>query len=255
MTVPVAFSYPERGQCVILKLSLWEWAAMGTIVIVAVYGVCAAFWIRFLLHALLWWKAVTRPAAIVGPVPPSSVKAWAFSARDLVLFWRLLKVNPALWFGEWVFHVSFLFVVLRHLRYVFLSVPEWVWWFQVPGLIAGYVLPLSLFYIIIVRLLSVREKYSSPANMVLLGLLLVITSLGLLMVTLYRTDVVAVKLFTIGILNATPAAVPDSILFLLHFFLVLVLVPLLPTHILTAPLVMLEARKRDLGLPLVIHEE
>jgi len=44
-------------------------------------------------------------------------------------------------------------------------------------------------------------------------------------------------------------------LFLLHFSLVLVLVPLLPTHILTAPLVMLEARKRDLGLPLVMHEE
>jgi hypothetical protein len=91
--------------------------------------------------------------------------------------------------------------------------------------------------------------------MVVLGLLFVISSLGLLMVTLYRTDVVAVKLFTIGILSFTPAAVPDSILFQLHFSLVLVLVPLLPTHILTAPLLMLEARKRDLGLPLVMHEE
>jgi [DsrC]-trisulfide reductase subunit M len=228
---------------------------MSAIVIVAAYGVYAAFWIRFLLHALLWWKAVTRPATIVGPFPASSVKAWAFSARDVVLFWRLLKVNPALWFGEWAFHVSFLFVIMRHLRYVFLPVPEWVWWFQIPGLIAGYVLPLSLLYILIVRLFSVREKYSSSANMVLLVLLFVISSLGLLMVTLYRTDVVAVKLFTIGILSVTPSAVPDSVLFLLHFSLVLVLIPLLPTHILTAPLVMLEARKRDLGLPLVMHEE
>jgi nitrate reductase gamma subunit len=228
---------------------------MGTIVIVAAYGVYVAFWIRFLLHALLWWKAVKRPAAMVGPVPASSVKAWALSARDVILFWRLLKVNPALWFGEWVFHMSFLCVILRHLRYVFLPIPGWVWWFQVPGLIAGYILPLSLLYILIVRLFSVREKYSSPANMALLGLLFVISSLGLLMATLYRTDVVAVKMFTIGILSATPAALPDSILFLLHFSLVLVLVPLLPTHILTAPLVILEARKRELGLPLVMHEE
>jgi len=228
---------------------------MGTIVIVAAYGVYVAFWVRFLLHALLWWKAVTRPAAIAAAVTPSSVKAWAFSARDVVLFWRLLKVNPALWFGEWVFHVSFLLVILRHLRYVLLPIPVWVWWLQLPGLIAGYILPLSLLYIFIVRRFSVREKYSSPANMVLLGLLFVISSLGLLMVTLYRTDVVAVKLFTMGILSATPATLPDSTLFLLHFSLVLLLIPLLPSHILTAPLAMLEARKRDLGLPLVMHEK
>ena len=222
--------------------------------IVAAYGVYAAFWIRFFLHALLWWKAVARPAAIAGPVPPLSVKAWAFSARDVVLFWRLLKVNPGLWFGEWVFHVSFLLVVLRHLRYFLHTVPEWVWWIQVPGLVAGYVLPLSLVYILIVRLFSVREKYSSPANMALLVLLLVISSLGLLMITVYRTDVVMVKLFIQGILSVSPAAVPDSILFLLHFSLVLALVALLPTHIVTAPLVMLEARRRDLGLPQVMHD-
>jgi len=228
---------------------------MGTILIIAAYSVYAAFWIRFFLHALLWWKAVARPAAFAWPAPPSSVKACVLSVRDVVLFWRLLTVNPALWFGEWVFHVSFLLVVLRHLRYFFTIVPEWVGWVQVPGLIAGYVLPLSLVYILIIRLFSVREKYSSPANMFLLVLLLVISSLGLVMITLYRTDVVMVKLFIQGILGFSPVAVPDSILFLLHFSLVLVLIPFLPTHILTAPLVMLEAEKRKLALPLVMHEK
>jgi nitrate reductase gamma subunit len=160
-----------------------------------------------------------------------------------------------LWLGEWFFHVSFLIVAVRHLRYFFSVVPEWVWWFQIPGLIAGYILPLSLLYILIFRLFSVREKYSSPANMVLLVLLLVISSLGLLMITAYRTDVVMVKLFIQGILSFSPAAAPDSILFLLHFSLVLILVPFLPSHILTAPLVMLEAKKRELALPLVMHEK
>jgi nitrate reductase gamma subunit len=228
---------------------------MGTIIIIVAYGVYAAFWIRFILHALLWWKAAARPVAFAGPVPPSSVKVWALSVRDVVFFWRLLMVNPALWFGEWVFHVSFLLVVLRHLRYFLYTVPEWVWWVQVPGLIAGYVLPLSLVYILIIRRFSVREKYSSSANMVLLVLLLVISSLGLLMATLFRTDIVMVKSFIQGILSFSSAAVPDSILFLLHFSLVLVLVPLLPTHILTAPLVMLEAEKRELALSLVMHEK
>ena len=145
--------------------------------------------------------------------------------------------------------------MLRHLRYVLLPVPEWVWWLQVPGLIAGYILPLSLLYIIIVRQFSVREKYSSPANMVLLVLLLAISSLGLLMITWARTDVVMVKSFIQGILRVSPTEVPDSIPFLLHFSLVLVLVPLLPTHILSAPLVMLEAKKRELALPQVLHEK
>ena len=228
---------------------------MDTILIIAAYGAYAAFWIRFLLHALLWWKAVARPAAFAGPAAPSSVKVWALSARDVVLFWRLLMVNPALWFGEWVFHVSFLLVLLRHLRYFLSTVPEWVWWVQVPGLIAGYVLPLSLVYILIVRRFSAGEKYSSPVNMVLLVLLLVISSLGLLMITVFRTDVVMVKLFIQGLLSFSWAAVPGSIPFVLHFSLVLVLVLFLPTHILTAPLVMLEAEKREQAHHLVIHEE
>ena len=46
-------------------------------------------------------------------------------------------------------------------------------------------------------------------------------------------------------MSFSPAPLPESLLFTLHFVLVLVLVPLLPTHIFTAPLVMYEARKRD----------
>jgi len=210
---------------------------------------------RFLMHALVWWRAVVRPAATAGLVPPSSVKVCALSARDVVLFWRLLKVNPALWLGEWVFHVTFLIVALRHLRYFFPIVPKWVWWFQTPGLIAGYVLPLSLIYILLVRRFSEQEKYSSFFNTAVLALLLVISSLGLLMATLFRTNMVMVKTFIQGILCFTPAAAPDDILFLLHFSLVLVLIPLLPTHILIAPLVMLEAEKRELALPRVMHEK
>ena len=204
---------------------------------------------------MVWWRAVARPAAIADLTPPSSIKAWALSGRDAVFFWRLIKVNPALWLGEWVFHVSFLVVALRHLRYFFQTVPEWVSWFQIPGLLAGYVLPLSLIYILLVRRFSDQEKYSSRINMALLVLLFVISSLGLLMATLYRADIVTAKLFIQGILSFSSAAMPGSILFLLHFSLVLVLIPFLPTHILTAPLVMLEAEKRELALPLVMHDK
>lgn len=221
--------------------------------IIAAYGVYAAFWIRFFLHALAWLKAETEWSSPDGP-PPSAIKTWALTLRDVVLLWRLLKVNPALWFGEWVFHASFFFVLMRHLRYFLDPVPQWVTDLQLPGLIAGYVLPVSLLYILAVRALSERERYSSPANVFLLGLVLAISALGAVMHAIFKPDLAGVKLFVLGILAANPAPLPVSALFLAHFVLVLVLVLYLPTHILTAPLVMLEARKRDLALPLVLHD-
>lgn len=227
---------------------------MGMLLIIAAYGVYAAFWIRFFLHTLAWWRGRTEDPVLSLPRRPSAISTWILTARDVLLFWRLLKVNPILWCGEYVFHVSFLLVTLRHLRYFLDPVPPWVWDLQLPGLIAGYVLPVSLTYILIVRSCSEREKYSSPANMLLLALLLAISGMGVLMHALFRPDLVGVKQFSLGILSFTPAPLPGGALFTMHAALVLVVIALLPTHIVAAPLVMLEARRRDLGLPKVMHE-
>jgi nitrate reductase gamma subunit len=194
-------------------------------------------------------------SADAGPAPPSSAKAWVLTAADTVLFARLLMVNPALWAGEWVFHASFLLVLLRHLRYFLNPVPVWVWWVQTPGMIAGYILPLSLAYILVIRLLTAREKYASRANVFLLGLVLAISSIGVIMHAWYTPNLVEVKLFALGLVCFKPAPAPESLLFMTHFILVLVLVPFLPTHIFTAPLVMMEARKREQALRLVMHEK
>ena len=228
---------------------------MGTIIIIAAYGVYASFWIRFFLHALTWWRGQAEEPVAVLPRRPSTYATLLLTARDVVLFWRLLKVNPALWLGEYLFHATFLLVCLRHLRYFLDPVPQWIWDLQLPGLIAGYVLPFSLVYILAVRALSEREKYSAPANVLLLALILGISSIGVLMHAFFKPDLAGVKLFTVGILSFAPSALPDGLLFPLHLVLVLALVALVPSHIVTAPLVMLEARRRELGLPQVMHEE
>ncbi len=183
------------------------------------------------------------------------MKACALTAVDVLLFGRLFKVNAALWLGEWVFHASFILVLLRHLRFFLNPVPGWVWSVQTAGLIAGYVLPASLAYILAVRLLTKREKYAAPANVFLLALVLVISSLGLLMRQWFTPNLVDAKLFVLGILCMKPAPAPDSLLFAAHFVLVLVLVLFLPTHIFTAPFVMFEARKRERGLYQVMNDE
>src|SRR5574341_143573 len=228
---------------------------MRTIFIIAAYGVYAAFWLRFLAHFFVWWKAVRKLPGSLPAIPASKIKACAVSAGDVFLFGRLLKVNPVLWVGEWVFHASFLLVLLRHLRYFLEPVPAWIWSVQFAGTIAGYILPLSLVYILAVRLFAKREKYSSPANLFLLCLVLAISSLGVLMHALYKPNLVDVKLFALGLACFKPVPAPENALFLVHFSLVLVLVPFLPTHIFPAPLVMLEARKREQGLQRVMHEK
>ena len=228
---------------------------MGTIIIIAVYVVYAAFWIRFFLHTLAWWRGRAEDMVAVLPKRPPLLKTWALTLRDVVLFWRLLKVNPALWFGEYLFHSTFLLVVLRHLRYFLDPVPLWVWDLQLSGLIAGYVLPFSLMYILAVRFFSEREKYSSPANVLLLALIIAISSIGVLMHAFFKPNLVDVKYFALGLLSLAPAPLPTGVLFPLHLALVLVLVALVPSHIVTAPLVMLEARRRELGLPQVMHEK
>ncbi len=228
---------------------------MGKILIAAAYFIFATFWIRFFTHALIWWKAASRLRGTAGQSIRPSMKAYALTAMDMVCFGRLLMVNPALWLGEWVFHVSFVLVLLRHLRFFLNPAPECIWWVQTPGLIAGYILPVSLIYIMVIRFFSGRERYTSPANVFLLGLVLVISSLGVAMHLLFKPNLVEVKLFVLGILSIRPVAAPESFLFAIHFCLALVLIPFLPTHIFFAPFVMMEARKREQALHLVMHEK
>ncbi len=231
--------------------------SLGKIFIVAAaYCVFAAFWIRFFVHVLVWWRAARRlSASAPAPAPQSRVKVCALTAVDVFFFGRLLVVNPALWFGEWIFHVSFLLVLLRHLRYFLDPVPAWVWSVQFAGAIAGYVLPLSLVYILVIRLLTTREKYASRPNMFLLSLVLVISLIGVIMHAWLTPNLLEVKLFALGLAYFKPAPAPENLLFVTHFILVLVLIPFLPTHIFTAPLVMMEARKREQTLHLVMHEK
>jgi nitrate reductase gamma subunit len=224
---------------------------MGILLIIAAYAVYAVFCIRFFLHAWVWCAAVKEPGI---NAPPSSAKAVVFALGDMFFFARLLKVNAALWFGEWVFHVCVALVFLRHLRYVLNPVPDLIWCLQMPGLIAGYVLPLSLLYILIFRLFTRQEKYSSQANLLLLTAVLAISSIGVLMHAAYKPDLVGVKLFILGLLSLAPAPAVNSWLFSLHFVLFLALVPFLPTHIFTAPFVMTEARKREQALHQVLHD-
>lgn len=207
---------------------------------------------NYTAKVLVWVKR--RPPDEASFRKPS-LKALALAICDILSFRRLLIANDCLWIGEWTFHLSFVFVMLRHLRYFLNPVPEWVWSLQPAGIVAGYILPISLIYILTVKLLVEKKKYVSSYNFLLLALILALSVSGLLMKMAFHPDVVSVKIFTMGLVTFTLAAVPASVSFIFHFIMFLALIFNLPTHIFAAPLTLISAREREENFNRVIHEK
>jgi nitrate reductase gamma subunit len=230
---------------------------LGIILSAITYLILAAFIAATIVKtATLFRAARTSMAGIrnVSPVPGLSCPAALKTGGDILFFIRLLETNDVLWAGEWLFHFSLLFVVIRHLRYGLYPVPGCVVQLQTAGKIAGYLLPAALLYVLVIKR-AAEKTYRPLYNLFLLVLLLSLCATGLLMGTAARVDIVGVKEFILGIMHFTPRALPASPLFLLHFTLFLLLILYLPTHIIAAPLIMLEARVREDRLKRLFNEE
>lgn len=227
---------------------------MKIFLILISYLVYAAFWGRFILHAFIWYKSARQLRTGPSYAHGASLSLCLVTAIDILFFRRLFNENKLLWLGSWTFHVSFILVVLRHLNYFFYPVPSCITHIQPFGLVAGYILPVSLFYLLAYRIAG-REKYISYHNFFLLGMVLLISLSGLLMRMFFSPNLVDVKGFMLGILTFRPDLLPDSSLFFIHFSLVLLLVPFLPLHIFAAPVVTMESGRREAGLRMVIHDK
>jgi nitrate reductase gamma subunit len=228
---------------------------MGTFITFITYIVCIIFLGRFILHAISWIQGVRHLPSIPVFAKKISPITIAETVLDIFLFRRLFKTNRLLWVASWAFHVSFLLVFLRHMRYFIYPVPGFIISLQDVGIYAGYILPLSLLLILFIRITGDKDKYVSLYNFFLLVLLLSTSLTGVLMKTFYRAKLVDIKAFIMGIMTFSPTPLPDSMLFIIHFILVLILVPFLPFHVITAPIITIEARSRDEGLNMVLHEE
>lgn len=226
---------------------------MDILLIIAIYAVYGAFLARFLLHARYWWRGA-RTSSVVATESRSGPTAVCRSVADLLFFTRLLRSNELLWILEWLFHASLLLALLRHFRYVLNPVPAWVWVMQPWGLAGGYLLPLWIALIALIRLASRRELYSSRLNLSLLAALFVISLSGVLMHAVGKPDLVGIKEFSMGVVTFAPAAWPGGALATLHLVLVLIIIPFLPTHIFSAPVTIVTAAQRESRLHEVLHD-
>lgn len=227
---------------------------MGIFLTAVTYMVCAVFLGRFIWHVLSWFKAAKQPE-VESISKKISSGVIAEMLLDIVFFRRLIKTNKILWAASWTFHISLILVVLRHLRYFMYPVPDFVMSMQTIGIAAGYVLPVSLLIMLIIRAAGNRDRYISFYNFFLLTMLLLTCITGVLLKLFYRTGLVDIKVFMMGIVTFHPDAMPDSLLFIMHYVLVLILIPALPLHLIAAPVITVEARKRERELGLVLHEK
>jgi nitrate reductase gamma subunit len=227
---------------------------MGTILTFITYIVCAVFLLRFIWHILSWFKAVKQPE-VESISKKISSGVIAEMLLDIVFFRRLIKTNKLLWAASWTFHISLLLVILRHLRYVMYPVPDIVMSMQTIGTAAGYVLPVSLLIILIIRAAGNRDRYLSFYNFFLLTVLLLTGITGILLKLFYRTGLVDIKAFMMGIVTFYPDTAPGSLLFIVHYVLVLILIPALPFHLIAAPVTTAEATRREKELSVVMHEK
>jgi len=148
--------------------------------------------------------------------------------------------NKYLWIGALAFHYSFLFILLRHVRFFTEPVPSFIriiqdldGFFQVgvPALyMTSVVVVGAIAYLFVRRMLDPKLRYISlPSDYFPLFLLLGIALSGVVMRYFTKVDSVRVKELAMGLVSFRPV-IPEgiSVLFYIHLILVCVLLAYLP---------------------------
>jgi nitrate reductase gamma subunit len=158
-------------------------------------------------------------------------------AREVVLFESLFKGSVWTWIFGWLFHVCLLLVLIRHLRYFTEPVWFWVALAQPLGILAAFGMAIGLAGLLARRIVVERIRYISvPSDYLMLVLLILIGASGLAMKYVFRTDIVAVKAFFLGLMRFDWQPMPPDPMLYIHLLLVAALMIVFPfSKLLHAP--------------------
>ncbi len=190
---------------------------------------------------------IESPSSYVGVVGRMAMEIFLF--RSLFRNSKVEQISPQklvyggnrwLWLGGLAFHWSLLIILFRHLRFftepvllpvVWLSGIDGLLQLALPALyITDFVILISLTYLFLRRVLFPQLRYISLASDYLaLFLILGVVISGVLMRSLFKVDLVAVKELAIGVITFHPT-VPGGIglPFYIHLALVCALIAYFP---------------------------
>jgi len=171
------------------------------------------------------------------PAPTTSSGVAFRMAREVVLFESLFKSSKWTWIFGWMFHLGLFLVLVRHLRYFVADVPGWLNAVQPFGKYAAFLMVAGLGGLLARRFLVDRVRYiSTPSDYLHLLLLLGIGMSGAMMTFVAHTDIVALKMFALGLMRFAPQPVPEDPILLAHLAMVAVLMIIFPiSKLLHAP--------------------
>ncbi len=193
------------------------------------YLAAGVFLLGLLRRLYVFLRAPVPLKITLTPGPTTYAGVVRRMAGQVLLFPHLFRADLPLWLGSLTFHFSLLLVLLRHLRYFLYPVPQWVVDLQPWGVYAGYVMPAAVVFLFWRRLARDRELYlTGPLDFGVLILLGGIGASGLILHYYARAYLVDVKAFILSLLSLNPTAPPMHPVFLLHFFLVAVLLIYFP---------------------------
>lgn len=177
-------------------------------------------------------KYARTPAPLkipVSPAPRTRRGVIVRMGREVTLFQSLFKSNRWIWIFAMLFHWGMLLVLLRHLRYFTQPVWWWVELIQPFGIYAGFAMVAGLVGLLVRRIAIQRIRYiSSPSDYLMLLLIIGIGLTGLGMKFAMPVDIVAVKVFFLGLMRFEINPLPMHPGLLIHLGLVATLMIIFP---------------------------
>jgi nitrate reductase gamma subunit len=193
-----------------------------------------------LIYRIRGWLNLQVPMPLSVTYPQSRGEQIKNIANEVLFFPALLKDDRNLWLGAWPFHAALAFIIIGHLR-LFSEIPDKMLLAiglseagidtlsAVSGGIVGIVILAALIYLLVRRITqpTVRQM-SNVADYFVLLLLIAIVTAGNYMRFAMEIDIVEYRTFIGSIFALSPIPPPDNPVFILHIFLVQMLLIMLP---------------------------
>jgi nitrate reductase gamma subunit len=184
----------------------------------ALFYFAGAVFVAGVARKVIVYARIPAPLKIpTTPAPRTRAGVALRMAREVVLFESLFKANLWIWLFGWMFHAALLLVLARHLRYFTQPVWGWVAWVQPFGVLASLAMLAGLAGLWARRFLVERIRFiSTPSDHLMLALLVLIGLSGAAIKFVAHTDVVAVKIFCLGLMHLEIQPLPRDGLLYLH---------------------------------------
>jgi len=203
-----------------------------------------------LIYRIRGWLNVQVPLPLSVTYPQSRGEQIKNIAGEILFFPALLRNDRNLWIGAWPFHAALALIIIGHSR-LFIELPDKILMAMgftpagiktlssVIGGAVGVFFFIAILYLLVRRITQVTVRnMSNPADYLVLLWLLGIAAAGNYMRFFSKpyADIEEMRTFLGSIFALQPIAPPESTVFLIHFFLVQMLLISLPFSKLIHPI-------------------